>query len=143
MESLPSKDPGVAQVGLEKAAKPIKKQSTQHSARQMATNGASTAQAPGVESIIRSASVKYGVDPDYMVRIAMCESRLDPKVVNYNYSENGVDYPSGLFQHLGNYWAGRAEKYGHKGASVFNVKAQAEVTAQMFRDGLSRLWECK
>ena len=108
----------------------------------MATNGASTAQAPGVESIIRSASVKYGVDPDYMVRIAMCESRLDPKVVNYNYSENGVDYPSGLFQHLGNYWAGRAEKYGHKGASVFNVKAQAEVTAQMFRDGLARLWEC-
>lgn len=75
--------------------------------------------------------------------IARCESNFNANAVNYNYSENGRDYPSGIFQHLGNYWAARAAKYGHEGASVFDPVANAEVTAQMFRDGLSGLWACK
>jgi len=80
------------------------------------------------------------------VKIARCESTLNPNAVNYNYYENG--HPSGLFQHLtigeyGGYWKARASQYGWSGASVFNAQANAEVTAQMFRDGASNLWECK
>lgn len=73
----------------------------------------------------------------------MCESSLRADATNYNYSENGRDFPAGLFQHLQNYWPARATKYGWQGASVFNAQANAEVTAQMFRDGMAYLWQCK
>lgn len=73
----------------------------------------------------------------------MCESSMNQNAINYNYSENGRDSPAGLFQHLQNYWPARATKYGWHGASIFNAQANAEVTAQMFRDGLTHLWECK
>lgn len=94
-----------------------------------------------IESIVRHAAIKYGIDPDYFVHIAMCESGLHPNAVNYGYNENG--YPSGLFQHLSGYWPARAAKYGYAGASVFDATANANVTAQMFRDGLQGMWECK
>lgn len=96
-----------------------------------------------VEAIVREAARKYGINEDYFVKIAKCESSLNPNAINYNYSENGKDYPAGTFQHLQNYWPARAAKYGHPGASVFDPIANAEVTAQMFRDGLQHLWECK
>lgn len=94
-----------------------------------------------VEAIIRSAAAKYGLDGDYMVRLARCESTLNPNAVNYNYYENG--HPSGLYQHLSGYWPARAAKYGHAGASVFDAQANADVTAGMIRDGGAGLWECK
>lgn len=102
---------------------------------------AQTPQDESVESIVRSAAQKYGIDESYFIGIAICESTLDPTRVNKGYFENG--HPSGLFQHLSGYWPARAAKYGHIGASVFDPKANAEVTAQMFRDGLQYLWECK
>jgi len=92
---------------------------------------------------VRNAANKYGISEDYFVTIAKCESSLDNMRVNYSYSENGKDFPSGLFQHLTNYWDARATKYGYPGASVFDAEANANVTAQMFRDGLQRYWECK
>ena len=96
----------------------------------------------GVEQIIREAARKYGISEDYLVKIAKCESSMNPNAVNYGYSENGKDFPSGLFQHLNNYWPARATKYGYHGASVFDAEANASVTAQMLKDGLSYLWEC-
>ena len=93
------------------------------------------------ESIIRQAATRHGVDPNYLVYIARCESGLNGNSVNYNYFDNG--HPSGLFQHISGYWPSRAAKYGYSGASVFDVTAQANVTAQMFKDGLQGLWECK
>jgi hypothetical protein len=95
-----------------------------------------------VEAIVLQAARKYGIDEEHFVQIAKCESTLNPQAVNYNYSENGKDFPSGLFQHLNNYWSSRATKYGYHGSSVFNAEANANVTAQMFRDGASNLWEC-
>lgn len=68
---------------------------------------------------------------------------MNPNAINRSYSENGRDYPAGLFQHLQNYWDARAAKYGYAGASVFDATANANVTAQMFKDGASNLWECK
>lgn len=94
-----------------------------------------------VEGIVRQAARKYGIDEEHFVKIARCESTMNPNAVNYGYNENG--YPSGLFQHLSGYWPARAAKYGYAGASVFDAVANANVTAGMFRDGASNLWECR
>lgn len=99
------------------------------------------APAGSVEDIVRQAARKYGLDENHFVRIAMCESSLDPTKVNYGYFENG--HPSGLFQHLSGYWAARAAKYGYSGASVFDAEANANVTAAMWASGQSNLWECQ
>ncbi|MEX0932191.1 MAG: ubiquitin-like domain-containing protein [Candidatus Saccharimonadales bacterium] len=94
-----------------------------------------------VELIVRQVAIKYGINPDHFVRIAMCESGLNPNAVNYGYYSNG--HPSGLFQHISGYWPARASKYGYPGASVFNAEANANVSAAMWVDGQSHLWECQ
>ena len=94
-----------------------------------------------VEGIVRQAARRYGIDETYFVKIAMCESTMNPNAVNYDYYENG--HPSGLFQHISGYWPVRAAKYGYAGASVFDAEANANVTAAMFRDGSQGLWECQ
>lgn len=94
-----------------------------------------------IENIVRQAAHKYGVDENYLVKIARCESGLNPNAVNHGYNENG--YPSGLFQHLSGYFPARAAKYGYAGGDVLDPVVNANVTAAMFRDGLQHLWECK
>jgi hypothetical protein len=106
---------------------------TPQTARKQAVGG-------DIEQIVRQAARKYGLDEDNFVRIAMCESTMNPNSVNYNYNENGN--PAGLFQHITGYWSARAAKYGYAGASVFDATANANVTAGMWRDGLQYLWEC-
>lgn len=98
-------------------------------------------QAGSVEEIVRQAARKYGLNEDHFVGIARCESTLNPNAVNYGYNENGN--PSGLFQHLSGYWPARATQYGYAGASVFDATANANVTAAMWAEGLSYLWECR
>lgn len=94
-----------------------------------------------VQSIIVAAANKYGVDANRMLRIAKCESTFNPSIEAPNVIDGG--HPSGLFQHVSTYWPARAKRYGWKGASVFNAQANAEVTAQMFKENLWHLWECK
>ena len=96
-----------------------------------------------VDQIVREAARKYGINEDYFVKIAMCESTMNPNAINRNYAEIPGHHPSGLFQHLSNYWPARAAKYGYAGASVFDPVANANVTAGMWRDGASNLWECQ
>ena len=93
-----------------------------------------------VEGIVREAARKYGIDEDYFVHIAQCESNLTPSAVNYGYNENG--YPSGIFQHLSGYYPARAERYGYS-TDVFDAYSNANTTAAMFAEGLQSLWECK
>lgn len=94
------------------------------------------------EQIVRNAATRHGIDPDYFVAVAICESTLNSQAVNYDYAEIPGYHPSGLFQHLSNYWPQRAVDYGYPGASVFDAEANANVTAGMFADGLDYLWEC-
>jgi hypothetical protein len=82
----------------------------------------------------------YGVSPSQLLRIADCESEYNPSVSTF--VVEGV-HPMGLFQHLPTYWPNRAARYGVSGASIFDADAQAHVTAGMFRDGQSGLWQCK
>lgn len=94
-----------------------------------------------IEIIVRHAALAHGINPDYFVKVAKCESGLNPNAINHNYFENGN--PSGLFQHLSGYWPARAAKFGYAGASVFDAVANANVTAAMFAEGDSGLWACK
>lgn len=98
------------------------------------------APAGSIEDIVRQAARKYGINEDYFVRVARCESTLNPNAVNHNYYENGN--PSGLFQHLSGYYPARAAKYGYS-QDVFDAYSNANVTAAMFADGQSGLWECR
>ena len=93
-----------------------------------------------VEQIIRNAAQRYNISEDYLVRLAMCESTINPSAVNYGYYENG--HPSGLFQHISGYYPARAVRYGYS-TDVFDAYSNANVTAAMIADGLSHLWACK
>lgn len=97
-------------------------------------------QSGNIESIVRQAAIDNGLDPDWFVRLAMCESTMNPNAVNTSYYENG--HPSGLFQHISGYWGARASEHGYAGASVFDPVANANVTAKMWKSG-SHLWECQ
>lgn len=68
---------------------------------------------------------------------------MNPNAINRSYAEIPGHHPSGLFQHLSNYWPARAAKYGYAGASIFDATANANVTAAMWKEGHSRLWECQ
>lgn len=113
----------------------------QAQATALGTTKAYAASGGSVESIIRQAAAKYGVSGDMLVRIARCESGLNPGSVAANFIAG--THPTGLFQHVAAYWPQRAINYGYPGANIFDATAQANVTAQMFRDGLQGLWECK
>ena len=93
-----------------------------------------------LESIVKNAAIKNGLDPNWFWNLAKCESTWNPNAVNTSYYENG--HPSGLFQHISGYWPERAAKHGYAGASVFNAEANANVTAAMWKSG-SHLWECQ
>ena len=93
-----------------------------------------------VEQIVRQAARKYGLNEEHFLRIAMCESTMNPAAVNYGYYENG--HPSGLFQHLSGYYPARAAKAGYS-PDVFDTYSNANTTAAMWAQGLSYLWECR
>lgn len=98
-------------------------------------------QPSSVEQIVREAARRHGLNEEHFVSIAMCESTMRPDAVNYAYYDNG--HPSGLFQHISGYWPARAAQHGYAGASVFDPVANANVTAAMWSDGLSYMWECR
>lgn len=89
---------------------------------------------------MRQAARKYGLNENHFVQIAKCESTMNPRAVNYSYYENG--HPAGLFQHLTGYYPARALKYGYS-TDVFDAYSNANVTAAMWSDGQSGLWECQ
>lgn len=93
-----------------------------------------------VEEIVREAARKYGLNEDYFVRVAVCESTLNPASVNTNYWAGG-GHPSGLFQFLPETWtrlSGRAAMDGN----VFNANDNANLAAWAFANGYSGEWEC-
>lgn len=110
------------------------------STEQPSASANNTAATDSIESIIREAATANGVDPDWLVALADCESTLNPNVTNYGYYDNG--YPTGLFQHISGYWPDRAAAYGYAGASIKDPVAQSYVTAGMIADGKSYMWEC-
>jgi hypothetical protein len=100
--------------------------------------GTKPAPAPGdIESIIRTAAATWGADPNQLLRVAWCESRYNPNVVN---ARSGA---AGLFQFMPATWAANSVRAGYAGASVFDPVASANVAAYMFRNGQAGQWSCK
>jgi hypothetical protein len=96
-----------------------------------------------VQQVIVKWANHYGVSADLLLRIARCESGFNPFARNTGYADPLGGNPVGLFQHLEGYWPVRAAKYGVPGASIYDVEAQARVTAGMFADGQAGQWECR
>ncbi len=80
-----------------------------------------------VVGIIHAAAAEFGVDGDYLVSIAECESGLDPLA----YNPAGYH---GLFQYSESTW----EAYGY--GSIWDPVAQARTTAEMIAQGGSGHW---
>lgn len=84
-----------------------------------------------VADIIRAAAAKWGADPNQLLRVASCESGLNPNAYN---SRSGA---TGLFQFK------PATFYGHGGHNIWDAADQADVAAHMFSQGLASEWSCK
>jgi Transglycosylase SLT domain len=77
-------------------------------------------------------------DVNTAVRIAWCESRFDPNSVNLR---SGA---VGLFQHLPQYWAARAEKSGFPGAEATDPIASTAAAAwAVYNEGGWDIFACR
>lgn len=81
---------------------------------------------------IKFASMKYGQDYGAMVRVARCESGLNP----YARNPSGA---SGLFQFMPSTW--QTTPYGHK--SIWSARWQSLGAAWMHQQGRGNEWVCR
>jgi soluble lytic murein transglycosylase-like protein len=92
---------------------------------------ASPAPAPPTQSIpeiIAAAARRHGVDPDFMIRLARCESGLNPRAVN----------PAGPYIGLFQFAPSTFTAFG--GHDIYNPADQSEITARMLARGLAHHW---
>jgi hypothetical protein len=82
---------------------------------------------------IRRTARKYGQSRRSMVRVARCESNLDPCA----YNRSGPYF--GLYQFLKSTW--KSTPYGNK--DIYDPKFQALATAWMWKKGRKNEWACK
>lgn len=83
-----------------------------------------------IAAMIRAAAARYGANGDQMVRVAMCESGLNP----YARNASGA---SGLFQFK------PATFYGNGGHNIWDPADQSDVAARMFARGQASQWTCR
>lgn len=84
-------------------------------------------------NFIAKAADEYGQPENAMVRVARCESVLDPCAVNHS----GPYY--GLFQFLKSTW--KTTPYGDR--DIFDPEAQSLATAWMWKQGRRNEWVCQ
>ena len=82
---------------------------------------------------ISDAAKQYGQSESAMVRVARCESALDPCALN----RSGPYY--GLFQFLKSTW--NTTPYGDR--DIYDPEAQALATAWMWKQGRKNEWACQ
>ena len=82
---------------------------------------------------IRRAARKYGQSRRAMIRVARCESKLDPCA----YNPSGPYY--GLYQYLKSTW--KTTPYHDR--NIYDPKAQALATGWMWEQGRKNEWACK
>jgi len=87
-----------------------------------------------VAGMIRGLSRRYGVDAGTAIRVAKCESGMNPRAYSPPYA--------GVYQQSTRYWGRRAANYGHKGASPFEAYANVDVSLKMARAQGWRHWGC-
>lgn len=87
-----------------------------------------------IEALIVDAAERHGVSPERLLRVARCESRLDPYAVG-RAGERGVFqlHPYGL---LRAFWmAGYTDEW--------DAEQQADYAASAFAAGLAGHWSCR
>ena len=84
-------------------------------------------------NFISAAAKKYGQSENAMVRVARCESTLNPCALN----PSGPYY--GLFQFLKSTW--KTTPYGDR--DIYDPEAQALATAWMWKEGRKDEWVCQ
>lgn len=87
-------------------------------------------------ALIRREFAARGLDGNAAVRVASCESGLNPQ------ASNGGSY-LGLFQQAAAYWPDRARTYGVAGQSAFNPRANVIVSAGMVAGSGWAHWSCR
>jgi hypothetical protein len=97
------------------------------------TSGAAAAAGGDIVSIIYAAAAYYGQNGDDMLRVATCESGLDPNNVTPPYDA------SGLFQFLPSTWASTP----YASQSIFDPVANAYAAAWMWSVGRRGEWVCQ
>ena len=85
-----------------------------------------------IVNIIYAAADRYGQSRSAMLRVAECESNLDPYAVNPSGSY-------GLFQFIRSTW--RSTPYGNK--DIFDPEANANAAAWMWSEGRKSEWVCQ
>lgn len=111
------------------------------SASYLADPGAAPAPNPGSGSqeaiidIIYAAADRWGQPRADMLRVARCESNLDPRAVNRS---GGA---SGLFQFMPGTFAGTPN--GKRGDDIFNAYSSADAAGWMWANGMRNHWECQ
>lgn len=73
---------------------------------------------------------------DYLVRLAYCESRLDPMATNRQGNNPSDSYDRGLFQ-FNSYWQKQVLD-----ECAYDVRCSTETTIKMINDGKQHLWAC-
>jgi 3D (Asp-Asp-Asp) domain-containing protein len=86
-----------------------------------------------IVQIIYNAAAMYGQNGDDLLRVATCESGLNP------YAVNGSSNASGLFQFLPSTWATTP----YAGQDIFDPVANAEAAAWMWANGRRGEWSCQ
>lgn len=102
----------------------LRRQQLEAAARQAQANSLSTPVGSVADRIVYWSN-HYGIDSNRAIRIAQCESGLNPGAR----SPNGLY--GGVYQQAFTYWPARAAAVGLSGASVFDAEANIRVSMHM------------
>jgi soluble lytic murein transglycosylase-like protein len=95
------------------------------------------APSPILATLIQDAASRRGLDGERLLRIARCESELNPQAVNAH------DGSLGVFQFQPSTWREAAPKVGYDGVSPFDPAANVEVAAYLMARGEYWRWTCR
>ncbi|MBI2325336.1 MAG: transglycosylase SLT domain-containing protein [Chloroflexi bacterium] len=88
-----------------------------------------------IERTIRAAALEFGVDQEALLRVAVCESQLDPLAI-------GPADELGTFQFRARTFRANARTLGYTVADILDVRAQARVAAEMWSRDQQWQWTC-
>ena len=98
--------------------------------RQAAPPPVAPADPNSIVGIIQAAAARWGVSGDWMVKIARCESGLNPRA----YNPRGPYI--GLFQFL------ESTFRANGGTNIYDPSDQANIAAKMLAHGQAHQWSC-
>lgn len=121
---------------VETSRKVIQKVVTKNPVNQVEVRGSATPSPGDVRGAIAYWAQHYGVNADYLLSVAKCESNFRTNAVG------GGGLYLGLFQYAPSTWSGFSANAGVGGASIWDGNAQARTTAWAFANGKSSHWGC-